>query len=570
MQRLLPASALMLIILGCTSPSLPEPDADDGGLFLPDGFRALVVADSTGPTRHIAVNDNGDIYAKLRIPNGDAGNVAIRDSNGDGRADIIKRFGNYPNDGTFATEMRIHNGYLYYSSEQVVYRQELSSDELIPSGQPEIIMMDHHPRQWHNAKSLAFDDDGNMYVTFSAPTNVCENWMTTDGNTTANIMGEYPCPQLADQAGIWRFDADKPKQTQADGQRYATGLRSVVGIAWDDETNSLFGLQHGRDYLYGHAPQFYTPWQNAVMPAEEFVNIREGDDYGWPYTYFDPIAGQRVQAPEYGGDGKQLPDKKYSDPVVGLPAHWAPNDLLFYRGSQFPERYRHGAFVAFHGSTNRAPYPQAGYVVGFIPMDNGKASGPMEIFADGFAGVDTIADMNQARYRPMGLSEGPDGSLYLSESKQGKIWRVMFTGDRDTFGMDQLKSMAVRAQRSYIKTPDPVADNLSLRRISDGRALYTTYCTSCHHDEGQGEDGRYPPLAGSEWVLGDPEQLATIILNGYQGVLTVRGVQYNMAMPAFPFLSDQQVSEIATYIRSEFGNKAGKVSAEVVRTARGN
>ena len=94
--------------------TIPDTDTDNGGLFLPNGFGALVVADSIGPSRHLAVNDNGDIYVKLRIATGDLGNIALRDTDDDGKADIFKRFGYYPNDGTFATEMRIHNGYLYF------------------------------------------------------------------------------------------------------------------------------------------------------------------------------------------------------------------------------------------------------------------------------------------------------------------------------------------------------------------------------------------------------------------------------------------------------------------------
>src|SRR5258708_3199458 len=94
--------------------AIPKTDADNGGLFLPDGFGALVVAESVGPSRHLAVNNNGDIYVKLRVTTGDAGNLALRDTNNDGKADIVQRFGNYPNDGSFATEMRIHNGYLYF------------------------------------------------------------------------------------------------------------------------------------------------------------------------------------------------------------------------------------------------------------------------------------------------------------------------------------------------------------------------------------------------------------------------------------------------------------------------
>jgi glucose/arabinose dehydrogenase len=445
---------------------VPKPDADNGGLFLPDGFGALVVADSVGrlmtlSARHLAVNDNGDIYVKLRITTGDSGNMALRDTDNDGKADIFQRFGDYPNDGSFATEMRIHKGYLYFSSEQVVYRQKLTPTKLIPDGKPEIIVIDHHPIHWHNAKSLAFDNQGGLYVTFSAPTNVCEDWNSTSSNSTADVKGQFPCTQLNDQGGIWKFAEDKLEQSQLDGQRFATGLRSIVAISWNDEDNSLYAVQHGRDYLHGHAPQYFSQWQNAVLPAEEFMKIKEGDNFGWPYSYYDPFKHKRMLAPEYGGDGV-LEAKGYADPIVGLPAHWAPNDLLFYKGSQFPARYKKGAFIAFHGSTNRAPYPQAGYIVAFVPFENGRADGQRkrmdtwEVFADGFAGIDTIANMSDAKYRPM-------GSLYVSDSKKGKIWRIVFTEDPAKFGDEQLVNMEKRKSRTYLKIPDEKADILSLK-----------------------------------------------------------------------------------------------------------
>ena len=437
-------------------------DADNGGLFLPDGFEALVVADSVGLTRHLAVNNNGDIYMKLRITTGDSGNIALRDTNNDGRVDIFQRFGEYPNDGSFATEMRIHNGYLYYSSEQVVYRQKLTASKLIPDGKPEIIVIDQHPIQWHNAKSLAFDNHGGMYVTFSAPTNNCEDWYSVMGNTTAGVKGFSPCQELIDQAGIWKFDENKLNQYQSDGERFATGLRSVVAISWNEEDSSLYAVQHGRDYLYEHAPQYFSTWKNAVLPAEEFVKIKKGDNYGWPYSYYDPFKHKKLLAPEYGGDGIKEA-KGYANPIMGLPAHWAPNDMLFYKGNQFPARYKKGAFIAFHGSTNCAPYPQAGYIVAFIPFEKGKPVNKLEVFADGFAGVDTIKTMPDAKYRPMGLSEGPDGSLYVSESKKGKIWRITFKADPAKFGEAQLVKMGKRKSRSYIKTPDEKVDNLSFK-----------------------------------------------------------------------------------------------------------
>jgi len=441
---------------------VPSTDPDNGGLILPQGFGALVVADSVGPARHLAVNTNGDIYIKLRIDTGDKGNMALRDVDGDGKADIFKRFGDYPNDGRFATEMKIHNDYLYYSSELVVYRQKLDPNNLIPKGKPEVIMVDEYPIRWHNAKSLAFDNKGGMYVTFSAPTNACEDLRLTAGDPNAVVKGEFPCSQLNILGGVWRFDENKLEQRQSDGVRFATGLRSIVGITWNKEQDNLYAVNHGRDYLHNHAPDYYSKWENSVLPSEEFMLIKKDDDFGWPYTYYDHFKSKRMLAPEYGGDGKQEA-KGYAEPIMGLPAHWAPNDLLFYTGSQFPDRYKDGAFIAFHGSTNRGPYPQAGYIVAFIPFKEGRPAGNLEVFADGFTGTDLVKQMKDSKYRPMGLAQGPDGSLYISESKNGKIWRVIFNGDKLNFDNQALKQMESLKQKSYLRIPDKELDLLPVK-----------------------------------------------------------------------------------------------------------
>lgn len=442
---------------------MPKTDADNGGLFLPDGFGALVVVDSIGPSRHLAVNDNGDIYVKLRHIDAQPGSMALRDDNGDGKADIIQAFGGYPNDGTFATEMRIHKGYLYFSSEKVIYRQKLTPSKLIPDSKPETILTDRYPLRWHNAKSLAFDNKGGMYVTFSAPTNVCEDWKTVVGEASTNIKGEYPCLQLNDFAGIWRFDDNKLGQFQSDGEKFATGLRSVVGISWNEADNSLYAVQHGRDYLHEHAPQFYSAWQGAVIPAEELMHIKKDDNFGWPYSYYDYFKKKRMLAPEYSGDGvADATGFGFANPIIGLPAHFAPNDLLFYKGNQFPARYKKGAFIAFHGAINSAPYPQTGYFVAFVPFEVGKEADKWEVFADGFAGVDTVRHQDDAQYRPVGLSEGPDGSLYVIESKKGKIWRIVYKEDSQKFEEAQLIGMEKSKSKSYIKIPDEKMDKTTV------------------------------------------------------------------------------------------------------------
>ena len=204
-------------------------------------------------------------------------------------------------------------------------------------------------------------------------------------------------------------------------------MRNAVAIEWNAEQKALFSVIHGRDSLDTLFPALYNAEDNATRQAEEFHQIVDGGDYGWPNTFFDNKLERRVLAPEYGGDAKKEPEAgKYPEPLVAYPAHWAPNDLLFYSGKNFPAKYQHGAFIAFHGSWNRAPEPQAGYKVVFQPMKDGKPSGAYEVFADGFAGEMKDNNPRNAQYRPVGLAVGPDGSLYVSDSQKGRVWRISY------------------------------------------------------------------------------------------------------------------------------------------------
>ncbi|HEV7836897.1 MAG TPA: hypothetical protein VGO75_02435, partial [Gemmatimonadaceae bacterium] len=158
------------------------------------------------------------------------------------------------------------------------------------------------------------------------------------------------------------------------------------------------------------------------------LRVEAGDDYGWPYCYHDRALGRRVLAPEYGGDANKAgrcADKKL--PVLAFPGHWAPDGLLFYQGTQFPARYRNGVFITFHGSWNRIGR-QDGYKVVFVPSVGIIAGDSAETFADGFAG--RKKDPGGAKYRPVGLAEGPDGSLYITDDQRGRIWRVVYTGKK--------------------------------------------------------------------------------------------------------------------------------------------
>lgn len=545
---------------------LPPGDAGNGGLFLPDNFEALVVVDSiNGRARQLAVNDNGDIYVKLMLKDA-GGNVALRDTTNDGKADAIAKFGDYKDNGNYGTAMRIHDGYLYFSSELVVYRYKLTPGQLIPQGNIETIVTDDHPHgtHEHNGKPIAFDNKGNLYVPFGAPSNACQEL-----NRTPSSPGMDPCPLLADHGGIWRFDANKPGQTQKDGFKFATGLRSIVAIDWNTADENLYIVMHGRDDLLRLWSGVYSPWQSAELPSEEFLRIKEGTNAGWPYCYYDQIQEKKILAPEYGGDGDSVGRcSAYEKPLIGFPGHWAPNDLFFYSGSQFPDHYKNGAFIAFHGSTNRAPYPQAGYFIGFVPFINGQPTGKWEVFADGFAGVDPIVNANDAVYRPMGIAMGPDGSLYISETEKGKIWRIMYKGEKDNFGVAQLANMEKRKSESNIRRPHPVDDNLEKGIVAGGEKIYNVYCGSCHQSNGLGASGRFPPLAGTSWVTGDKKRLVQLVLEGLEGQIEVNGISFNALMPQHSFLKDEEIANVLTFIRQNFGNKASGIKAIEVAAAR--
>ncbi len=415
---------LILLVFSCgqkdnSSTGKLVPDDDSGGLTLPEGFGALVVAKETGRGRHLVVNENGDIYVSLRDHDENKGIACLRDTTGDGKADIIEYAGEHTGTG-----IKLHNGYLYFGSDTAIVRYPMSQGQLTPGNDWEIIARGFPTEKQHESKPMEFDGQGNMYVTVGAPANACMEQMRTKGSP-----GMDPCPILEYAGGIWKFKDDLENQDHmADGERYATGIRHAVANSWNSQVNELYVVQHGRDQLHQFFPDLYTTEENAELPAEEFFLVTEGADFGWPYCYYDQFQEKKVLAPEYGGDGEvQDRCENKTDPIMAFPGHIAPNDLLFYTGDMFPEKYKNGAFIAFHGSWNRAPEPQSGFFVAFVPFDGKYPSGEWEIFADGFAGVDTVENTGDAEYRPCGLAQGPDGSLFVIESNQGKIWQIIFS-----------------------------------------------------------------------------------------------------------------------------------------------
>jgi glucose/arabinose dehydrogenase len=407
---------------GAPSPMASNCAPNNDGLTLPDGFCAIVVADSLPGTRHLEVAANGDVFVALRnVSQGQGqpvlpGGIAVlRDTDGDGHADKIEKWGvNGGNDVVLA------DGYVYSSPNDAVLRYPIAAGSMTPSGPPDTIVSGLPATGNHTAKSIALGPDGGVYVNIGSPSNACQVETRTAGSP-----GQDPCPQLDTRAGIWRFDSSRPHQAEADGVRWATGMRNTVALRMNPVTHVLYGVVHGRDSLHDLWPDLFTVEQSTVKPAEIFVRIGENDDYGWPYCYYDQDTHQNLLNPEYGGDGHKVgrcADK--SAPLLGFPGHWAPDDLEFYTGTQYPNHYEGGAFIAFHGSWNRSPNPQDGYRVVFVPRQGHGFASTWEVFADGFRTGGTP----RPSARPVGLSVGPDGSMYVAEDRHGRIWRIVYRG----------------------------------------------------------------------------------------------------------------------------------------------
>ena len=409
------AAAASDTVVACTG--------DNAGLTLPQGVCASVFADSIGPARHIVVAENGDVYAALEGTGGPGSNppgaavVALRDTTGDGRADVTARIGVTGNTG-----IELHGGYLYVDEGETIVRYRRGAQELMPSGAREVVVQGIPLRPGHLARSVAIGNDGALYVNVGSISNSCQQ-----RDRTAGSPGRDPCTELETRAGIWKFDANRTGQFFTREARYATGIRNAVALAINPADGSLWVAQHGRDQLHDNWKNvFPSPAYQAENPAEELFQVAQGDDFGWPYCYYSMEEKTRVTAPEYGGDGKKT-DRCTTQkaPVAVHPGHWAPMALHFYTGNTLPPRYRDGVFITFHGSWNRAPEPQAGYNVVFQPLSGGRASGDFEVFADGFAGLPAgEIQPDRARHRPVGIAQGPDGALYIGDDAGGRIYRL--------------------------------------------------------------------------------------------------------------------------------------------------
>jgi glucose/arabinose dehydrogenase/mono/diheme cytochrome c family protein len=539
---------------------------DNGGITLSPGFCATVFADNVGHARHMVVAPNGVVYVNTwsgryyantenaKAPDGGF-LLALQDTTGSGRADKVVRFGPGVESGNAGgTGIALYNGALFAETNDRIVRYALPPGAIAPTGAPEVVVSGLPLTGDHPMHPFKIDAQGALYVDLGSATNACQRQ-----NRIPNSPGIQPCTELETRAGIWRYDANRTGQQFSPAERFATGLRNGEGIAFDS-AGRIFATQHGRDQLRENWSALYTAEQGENEPAEELVQLERGADFGWPYCYFDLSQQKRVLAPEYGGDGKAIgPCAEKRAPVAAFPAHWAPNDLAIYEAQQFPAPYRGGAFIAFHGSWNRAPAPQGGYNVVFQPLADGKPSGNYVVFADGFAGV--VKEPGRAAHRPSGLAVGPDGALYVSDDQRGRIWRIVFRGGTAVTAIAPAPAPAGgRASTAAAGPPEgvhpdagsqiaslPVPAGATSADVALGSRIYGAgTCAGCHGSDAKGTP-LGPDLTASKWLWGDGsvQSIAKIITEGVPNPKEFRSPMPPMGGSQ---LSASEVSAVADYI----------------------
>ena len=540
---------------------------DNGGITLSPGFCATVFADNVGHARHMVVAPNGVVYVNTwsgryyantenaKAPDGGF-LLALQDTTGSGRADKVVRFGPGAESGNAGgTGIAIYNGALFAETNDRIVRYALPPGAIAPTGAPEVVVSGLPLTGDHPMHPFKIDAQGALYVDLGSATNACQRQ-----NRIPDSPGIQPCTELESRAGIWRYDANRTGQQFSPAERFATGLRNGEGIAFDS-AGRIFATQHGRDQLRENWSALYTAEQGANEPAEELVQLERGADFGWPYCYFDLSQQKLVLAPEYGGDGGKAigPCAGKRAPVAAFPAHWAPNDLAIYDGQQFPAPYRGGAFIAFHGSWNRAPAPQGGYNVVFQPLADGKATGGYVVFADGFAGASK--EPGRAAHRPSGLAVGPDGALYVSDDQRGRIWRIVFRGGTAVTAIAPAPAPAGGSTSTAAAGPPegvhpdagsqiaslPVPAGATPADVALGSRIYGAgTCAGCHGSDAKGTP-LGPDLTGAKWLWGDGsvQSIAKIITDGVPNPKEFRSPMPPMGGTQ---LSPSEVSAVADYI----------------------
>ena len=364
----------------------------------PSSWRATPAAFGSSPSGPTA-------RSTPRSPAAGAGVLALRDRDGDGKPEERETFG--PGG---ANDVELHDGYLYLALTDRILRWKLAPGRLVPAGEPETVVADLPDDGDHKAKSLAFGSGTTMFVNIASATNSCQRM-----NRMAGSQGVDPCRELERHAGIWALR----RGAAGPALRRRAPLRDRAPQCQRAHDPARAPAPSGR--RCSAATSWATTGASPTRPTRRtrrrsWCGWSDGDDFGWPYCYYSVTYDKKVLAPEYGGDGRKVGRcAAAKNPVIAFPGHWAPLALAFHSGDGLGAGYSDGLFVAFHGSWNRAPMPQAGYRVVFAPFVDGKATGKYVTFASG---------PNATALRASGLAVAADGSLFLAADANGKIWRI--------------------------------------------------------------------------------------------------------------------------------------------------
>jgi glucose/arabinose dehydrogenase len=377
---------------------------DGASPMVPPGFRAELFASGLDGPRVIRVAPNGDIF------------VAESDGN---RVKVIRA----PN-GVIPTETSIFASgldnpfgiafyppgpnpqYVYVATPSQVVRFPYRSGDVTARGNAEIVVA-ALPQGGHSTRDLAFSPDGKtLFISVGSASNDAERL----SDLTAAELAAFE--KMHGVGAAWGEETNRADVLAYDPQgrekrTYSTGLRNCTRMAVRPETGDLWCAVNERDLL------------GDDLPPDFVTRVEEGQFYGWPWFYLGPNVDPRHKG--------QRPDlaSKITVPDLLIQPHSAPLGIVFYEGSQFPPEYKGSAFVALHGSWNRAK--RTGYKVVRLIFENGAPSGEYEDFLLGF-----VLDDNRVWGRPVDIAVAHDGSLLVTEDGNGTIWRVVYSGDTKT------------------------------------------------------------------------------------------------------------------------------------------
>ncbi len=353
-------------------------------LQLPPGFQTNVFAEGDfGIPRWIIEGPNGDLFVS------DARKQAIillRDTNKDGKIDNASERFTLVEGLNRPFGMAINNGYFYVGNTNGVVRFKYTvGDTKITSAPEKIIDLPADGYNNHWTRNLLFSPDGKkLYVSVGSGTNV-----DVEADPRRAAISEY-------------------NPDGSEHRIFASGIRNPIGLAWNPTTKELWTAVNERDGLGDDLVPDYA------------TSVKEGGFYGWPYMYI----GNNVD-PRRAEDLKNIRLKQPIVPDVLFEAHCAALGLVFYTGKMFPQAYQGDAFVAMHGSWNRAK--RTGYKVVRIPMKNGKPEGGYENFLTGWV---PDATGKEVWGRPVGLTMMRDGSLLVVDDGGNKVWRITYAGKK--------------------------------------------------------------------------------------------------------------------------------------------